>query len=219
MEKTMLRSSLILLLAAGCLKTPEATTAAPEAAAPVVEETATPADGEWIHYGADFAAETTVAAKALLESPQDYLEGVIRVTDASITDVCQAKGCWLVIADGDKTMRIFTKDHAFVVAKDSGGSLCELEGSVVTKTVSAEFVAHLEAESTDTETMPEKGMAEGDLIYEFSASAIRIDGQRASGIPVGEAPSAPEVAAPEVEEAAAPATEEEAAVPETDAGE
>ena len=147
----MFRTSLCILFAIGCVKQPEpaATAEAEEApateqteeAAPEVAESATPEDGKWIHYGSD-SVENLVTAATLLDEPSAYMEGVVRVTDATITDVCQAKGCWLVIADGDRNMRIFTKDHGFVVAKDAGGSNCELEGTVVSKTVKKDFVEH-----------------------------------------------------------------------------
>jgi hypothetical protein len=195
----MFRNSLLLVLSLGCFKQSESAVADAVAASPVVVEpateeaaVATPADGQWIHYGAEFAADQSVTAKALLDNPQAHMEGVIRVTDATITDVCQTKGCWLVIADQDRNMRIFTKDHGFVVAKDSGGSTCELEGTVVSKVIKQEFVEHLEGESTAVESMPEKGMSEGDTIYEFLASAVRINGEPQVSIPVGEAPAAPE---------------------------
>ena len=198
----MFRTSLCILFAIGCVKQPEpaATAEAEEApateqteeAAPEVAESATPEDGKWIHYGSEFSVENSVTAATLLDEPSAYMEGVVRVTDATITDVCQAKGCWLVIADGDRNMRIFTKDHGFVVAKDAGGSNCELEGTVVSKTVKKDFVEHLEAESTQADSMPEKGKEEGDTIYEFVASAVRIAGKPQVTMPVGEAPAAPE---------------------------
>ena len=196
----MLRSSiLLLLLALGCAKNqevvaePSSEPSSVEATEVVSESTsaATPADGEWIHYGAQFEITETVTAAALLANPQEHMEGPIRVVDARIADVCQTRGCWLVIAEGDQNMRVFTRDHAFVVDMGSAGSNCELEGTVVAEEVSAEFVAHLEAESVATESMPEAGLSEGDIVYEFVAAAIRIDGQPASGMPVGDAPEAP----------------------------
>ena len=192
----MLRSSILLFLVFGCAKTQdigseasvEATFVEPETSTAL--ETATPADGEWIHYGAEFEATETVSATDLLAAPQDHMDGIIRVVDARITDVCQTRGCWLVIAEGDQNMRVFTRDHAFVVDMGSAGSTCELEGTVVSEEVSTEFVEHLEAESVDVGSMPEAGLSEGDFIYEFVAVAIRIDGQPVAGMPVGEAPNA-----------------------------
>jgi len=191
----MLRFSLLLIVTLGCAKQESTSSDAVPAVNPVTESvpelSATPADGQWIHYGSHFATEESVSATALLDNPQDFMEGVIRVTDATITDVCQSKGCWLVIADEDRSMRIFTKDHGFVVAKDSGGSSCELEGTVVSKLIEPEFVEHLEGESTAADSMPEKGMSEGETIYEFLASAVRVNGKPQVSIPVKEAPEVP----------------------------
>ena len=38
-----------------------------------------------------------------------------------ITQVCQKEGCWLVLESDGKLARVKTKDHAFVVPKDSHG--------------------------------------------------------------------------------------------------
>ena len=38
-----------------------------------------------------------------------------------ITQVCQKEGCWLVLESDGKFARVKTKDHAFVVPKDSTG--------------------------------------------------------------------------------------------------
>ena len=214
----MFRASLCILFAIGCVKQPEPTATAEADEAPAAEQpeeniseetaSATPEDGKWIHYGSEFSVETEVTASTLLNEPSAYMDGLVRVTDATITDVCQAKGCWLVIADGDRNMRIFTKDHGFVVAKDAGGSNCELEGTVVSKTVKKDFVEHLEAESTQADAMPEKGKEEGDTIYEFVASAVRIAGKPQVTMPVGDAPPAPEVEAPASPEGETPSDSE-----------
>ncbi len=38
-----------------------------------------------------------------------------------ITQVCQTEGCWLMIESNAQAVRIKTKDHAFVIPKDSKG--------------------------------------------------------------------------------------------------
>ena len=38
-----------------------------------------------------------------------------------ITQVCQKEGCWLMIESNAQAARIKTKDHAFVIPKDSKG--------------------------------------------------------------------------------------------------
>jgi len=38
-----------------------------------------------------------------------------------ITQVCQMEGCWLMIESNAQAARIKTKDHAFVIPKDSKG--------------------------------------------------------------------------------------------------
>ena len=40
-----------------------------------------------------------------------------------ITQVCQKEGCWLMVESNAQAARIKTKDHAFVIPKDSKGEV------------------------------------------------------------------------------------------------
>lgn len=40
-----------------------------------------------------------------------------------ITQVCQKEGCWLIMESNAQAARIKTKDHAFVIPKDSKGEV------------------------------------------------------------------------------------------------
>ena len=128
-------------------------------------------DGGWTHFGADFkTAEAPVMAKALLDNPEPYVNKTITV-QGRVADVCQKAGCWMVIADGDKTMRIRMAKHAFSVAKDGTGSTCQVQGEVVTRKVEASQVAHFQSESRNKDVMPEKNAKEG-VTYEMVATGV-----------------------------------------------
>ena len=95
------------------------------------------------------------------------------VVEGRVADVCQKAGCWMVIEDQGRTMRITMKDHAFSVAKDGAGSDCQVHGTVIQKALDPETVAHLESESVNVEAMPEK-KAEDGQVYEIVASGVRM---------------------------------------------
>ena len=132
------------------------TEAAAQAAAP-----ATPVDADgWKHWGAEFQVEEITPAAALLADPASFQGKTMRV-EGKIGEVCQAMGCWLVLADGDKTMRVMMKDHSFNVDKDIAAQSCQIEGTVTVRELDPEFIEHLASESKNPEAMPEKHNAQG----------------------------------------------------------
>ena len=78
----------------------------------------------------------------------------------------------MVIGEGDKSMRITTKDHKFFVAKDGAGSTCHIEGEVIARDLDPDRTAHFESESSKDAPIPEKEVT-GDKTYEIVATSIR----------------------------------------------
>lgn len=130
------------------------------------------AEAEVRHFGGPFTVEETVAFASLAEDPSAYVDRTVKV-EGRVADVCQKAGCWMVLAEGDKTMRVTMKDHSFSVAKDGAGSSCVVQGTLVSKAVDPETVAHLEGESEKPELMPEKQAEEG-VIYELQATGVAL---------------------------------------------
>jgi len=124
----------------------------------------------WTTYGTPLGDGAIIPAKTLLADPSKYV-GQAVVVEGRVADVCSKAGCWMVIAEGDTTMRIRMKDHAFSVAKDGAGSACRVAGEVVKLEVDPDTVAHFEGESRKPELMPEKS-AKGAFIYEMVASGV-----------------------------------------------
>ena len=56
-------------------------------------------------FGAPFAIEEVTQAKAVFDNPEGFVGKTVRV-EGSVRDVCQKMGCWMVISEGDKSMRI-----------------------------------------------------------------------------------------------------------------
>lgn len=65
----------------------------------------------------DGEARAIGAALAEIES----LAGQPAKFAGRVTQVCQAKGCWLILEDNGRHARVRTKDHAFFVPKDASG--------------------------------------------------------------------------------------------------
>ena len=82
-----------------------------------------------------------------------------------ITQVCQKEGCWLVIESDGKAARVRTKDHAFVVPKDSKGT-ATVFGVHSPIEMSAKEAKHLSDDAGGKEVAPRE--------WQIVASAIEI---------------------------------------------
>jgi hypothetical protein len=60
-----------------------------------------------------------------------------------ITQVCQAKGCWMVLEDDGRSARVMFGDHAFAIPKDSTGP-AEVHGVLSRKALTTAQTKHLE---------------------------------------------------------------------------
>lgn len=127
-------------------------------------------DDGWVTYGDPLSSAAVIPAAKLLAEPAAFVDQTV-VVEGRVADVCSKAGCWMVIAEGDRTMRIRMKDHAFSVAKDGTGSSCRIDGKVVAIDVDPATVKHFEEESRKPELMPEKSV-KGAVVYEMVASGV-----------------------------------------------
>ncbi len=125
----------------------------------------------WTHFGNPFTVtDAPIASVDFLKDPSKY-DGNTIMVEGRVADVCQKAGCWLVLAEGDKSIRIRTKGHKFLVAKDGTGKTARIQGLVKSHKVDPEKVAHYESESVNKEIIPEK-QAGTETVYELIASGV-----------------------------------------------
>ncbi len=86
----------------------------------------------------------TISISEALASPEKYVNQT-NVISGRVTQVCQKKGCWMILADGDAFVRVDFNDHAFYVPMNSQGESLVF-GRLVEKTLTPEQIAHYEAE-------------------------------------------------------------------------
>ena len=98
------------------------------------------------HFGAPFTDARSVAQADAMAKPGDYTAAPIKIR-GKVKDVCQREGCWLVITDGERELRVHMKDHAFAVPKDLTGKTVTVEGMVEAKTITEAQARHLAEES------------------------------------------------------------------------
>lgn len=94
------------------------------------------------HYGAAFALKETKPLAQILAAKGDMKDPV--QVSGEVESVCQKKGCWLVVKDGEAHARILMKDHAFTVPMDTKGKPVVVEGTLEARTFNEAQVKHLE---------------------------------------------------------------------------
>lgn len=136
---------------------------------PLVEAAATATGG--IHYGTTFTlAEKTPLGK-VASGAADGQELSVRVT-GTIDKVCQKKGCWMVVKDGEVEARVIMKDAAFTVPLDSTGKPAQVEGTLKVRVYTEAQAKHL-AEDGGQDPNAVKGEKKEFLL---TATAVEIGG-------------------------------------------
>lgn len=100
--------------------------------------------GEPGHFGAAFALKETRPLAPILAAGKDALPKDPVQVSATVDTVCQKKGCWMVVKDGDQQARILMKDHSFTVPMDTKGKPVVVEGTLEARTFTEAQVKHLE---------------------------------------------------------------------------
>ena len=81
------------------------------------------------NYGAGVVLQKSTAIGAILAQPADY-EGKIVQVAGTVHEVCQRRGCWLELADGDAKLRVKVTDGEIVFPVSAKGSHAVVEGVV-----------------------------------------------------------------------------------------
>lgn len=132
------------------------------------------AEPEPIPDGNDFGAGLTLSTAtplALVLGEPDRFAGKPVLVRGRIADVCQKKGCWTILRDGDAHVRVRFQDYGFFLPKDSTGSEAWAEGLVSVITLSESEARHYEAESSDGDP---SGIDGPQRQLSFMASGVRI---------------------------------------------
>jgi hypothetical protein len=104
----------------------------------------------------------------VLANPAAYAEGS-HVVSGRIGKVCQKKGCWIMLSDGDATARVMTA-HKFFLPTDTTGSAVVV-GTLSEKVLDAEAAAHLTEDAGEGARV----LAENDREWRITATTIRVE--------------------------------------------
>jgi hypothetical protein len=100
-------------------------------------------------------------AKALTVSDvyakADELAGKTVKVSGTVASVCRKKGCWFVIEQDDRAIRITSKGYRFFVPGKSPGMTATVEGELLVKSIDRATAQHYEDEKViGTDQEPKK---------------------------------------------------------------
>lgn len=111
--------------------------------------------------------EATPIAQALADV--DAHGGQPRKFVGEVTEVCQKKGCFMILADGERFARVTMHDYAFFVPKDSRGR-ATVYGTLTQRELSAERAQHYAADAGRPDPM-----AQATREFAIDALSIRFE--------------------------------------------
>lgn len=107
----------------------------------------------------------------VLKDPGKYSGKLVRLS-GTISDVCKKKGCWMILGEGERSVRVKFEDYAFFVPKDSASKQAVVEGTLEAVELSDEEVEHLASEA---------GKSPGSIrkkAVQMTATGVLIEGYR-----------------------------------------
>ncbi len=93
------------------------------------------------NYGEPMPAGEPVTIAVAAADPAVHADAPAKFS-GRITQVCQKKGCWVVLEDEGSSARVMAKDHGFEVPKDASGRAVAY-GQLEMEPISEEHARHL----------------------------------------------------------------------------
>lgn len=97
------------------------------------------------HFGAGLTLAEPTSLAEVLASPERFAREPVLVR-GRVSEVCQRKGCWTILRDGEARVRVRFADYAFFLPRDCVGADAWVEGTVSVRTLSEKEARHLEGE-------------------------------------------------------------------------
>ena len=120
-------------------------------------------------FGAPMPDKTVgLSLTELIAQKQDYLGKEVRVS-ATITQVCQAKGCFFIAMQDEKWARITFRDYAFFVPTNTANSRVLVEGIF-----SEVELSNTQAQHYQTDLGSSDNLADGRSSPEYSIIASSV---------------------------------------------
>jgi len=121
--------------------------------------------------GVTLAAEPISLKEAIKR--QAEFDGKDILVKAEVGQVCQSKGCWIVLKDGDAQVRVTFKDYSFFVPKDSAKQMAVVQGRIFEKEISPAEARHYAKDAGQPKEEVKK-ITEGSKAPWFEATGLTL---------------------------------------------
>ena len=91
----------------------------------------------WSHYGFDGREEGPTVALGAVSGGESNV-----IVEGTIVDVCQKKGCWMRVQDGEDELFVRFQDYSFFVPMNSAGHRVVMHGTSVAQVVEVDELRH-----------------------------------------------------------------------------
>lgn len=126
-------------------------------------------------YGADFEVSSKVVSNGKLYGTLQVADSLNMQLRGTITEVCQAKGCWMKVdLEDDREVFVRFKDYAFFVPTDVAGKTVLLNGVAFVEEMGVEEQRHY-AEDKGMSKEEVAQIATPKRTLRFQADGVRIN--------------------------------------------
>ena len=88
------------------------------------------------------ATGNAISLKQAIAEIDSHVPGEMIKVQGQVTEVCQAKGCWMILVDGDSYARITFEDYGFFVPIETSMQRSIVFGVLTEHTLSGEQAEH-----------------------------------------------------------------------------
>ncbi|WP_248723628.1 DUF4920 domain-containing protein [Seonamhaeicola sp. ML3] len=131
---------------------------------------------EYLSYGKEIIGDDAIAASSMLYHYQDMnaRDSINSKMIATVTDVCQAKGCWMTLQLGEgKEAMVKFKDYGFFVPKDIKGKQVIVNGKAFVNEVPVDELKHY-AEDAGKSKQEIAAITESKKTFSFEADGVLV---------------------------------------------
>ncbi|NKB34979.1 MAG: DUF4920 domain-containing protein [Pseudomonadales bacterium] len=123
-------------------------------------------------FGGEVPAEgKAVTLKQAIANLEEGSEAFVKI-EGQITEVCQAKGCWMILVEGDTYARVTFEDYGFFVPIETSMQRSVIYGQLTEHVLSGEQAEHFAQDAGAQSTLKLEGEVRE---YSILARAVQLE--------------------------------------------
>jgi hypothetical protein len=117
------------------------------------------------------SAGDAISLKQAIAKLDQGQEGFVKIA-GQVTEVCQAKGCWMILVDGDTYARVSFEDYGFFVPIETSMQRSVIYGQLTQHVLSGEQAEHFAQDAGAQSTLKLEGEVRE---YSILARAVQLE--------------------------------------------